>query len=401
MNPNCRRIIYYISVVFTLTIIMMVNASCDDTKAKMQMLAGVDSISMKSPDSAWVALEGVSSDMDEADEGVVAYYNLLRTKVSDKLGRKHSTDSVIAGCVDYYEKTNDPHLAEAYYYLGRVNSDLSQGDKALYCFQMALHDSVNVTDYLRSRLFAQIGYVMIRSELYDEARKNQELAHFYCEKIGDTLGMRYSSEDIRVIDSLEKFSNIDEVLIGARLVKVQSINERVRAYSLRQENMNLQSQQGTTPYYWIIAAVIGVLAVIGVMIFKVKDKQRQEQEESKEPEERKNVPLRRFYDAEVMDMLESRIQQNKTLKLSDWTLVEERLLAFCPDFKERLYSLFNLSVTEYRICLLLKQELAPSKIAILMAMGVSSVSQCRLRMQQKAFDGEGSAKDWDRFVLSL
>lgn len=111
--------------------------------------------------------------------------------------------------------------------------------------------------------------------------------------------------------------------------------------------------------------------------------------------------LRRFYDAEVMDMLESRIQQNKTLKLSDWTLVEERLLAFCPDFKERLYSLFNLSVTEYRICLLLKQELAPSKIAILMAMGVSSVSQCRLRMQQKAFDGEGSAKDWDRFVLSL
>ena len=71
------------------------------------------------------------------------------------------------------------------------------------------------------------------------------------------------------------------------------------------------------------------------------------------------------------------------------------------DSKRRLYSLFNLSVTEYRICLLLKQELAPSKIAILMAMGVSSVSQCRLRMQQKAFDGEGSAKDWDRFVLSL
>jgi len=34
-------------------------------------------------------------------------------------------------------------------------------------------------------------------------------------------------------------------------------------------------------------------------------------------------------------------------------------------------------------------------------MSNSSISQNRLRMQQKVFNGSGTAKDWDNFVLSL
>jgi predicted transcriptional regulator len=51
--------------------------------------------------------------------------------------------------------------------------------------------------------------------------------------------------------------------------------------------------------------------------------------------------------------------------------------------------------------MLIKMEVSPSNIADLMAISKSAVSQNRLRMQQKVFDGEGTAKDWDKFVLSL
>jgi hypothetical protein len=51
--------------------------------------------------------------------------------------------------------------------------------------------------------------------------------------------------------------------------------------------------------------------------------------------------------------------------------------------------------------MLIKMEVSPSDIAKLMAMGPSAVSQNRLRMQQKVFNGEGTAKDWDKFILSL
>jgi predicted transcriptional regulator len=51
--------------------------------------------------------------------------------------------------------------------------------------------------------------------------------------------------------------------------------------------------------------------------------------------------------------------------------------------------------------MLIKSEVSPTNIAKLMAISNSAVSQNRLRMQQKVFDGEGTAKDWDNFILSL
>lgn len=89
------------------------------------------------------------------------------------------------------------------------------------------------------------------------------------------------------------------------------------------------------------------------------------------------------------------------LKDSDWKKIEAGLLKAYPAFKEKLLGLYALSDTEYRICMLIKMEVSPSNIADLMAISKSAVSQNRLRMQQKVFDGEGTAKDWDKFVLSL
>lgn len=401
MNPKYQRIIFHFSVVMALVILTLANISCGSTQRRIQMLTNIDSLTLSDPDSAKTLLVQMEDEIATFDEGVKAYYNLLRTKVDDKLRVVHTSDSVMLDVVDYYEKTNDPHLTEAYYYAGRCNFDIRKGEKALFYYQKALQDSVHINDFLRSRLFAQIGYVMLRSELLDEARKYQELALFYSEKIGDTLAMRYSKEDIATIDSLSKNIEIDEAMASARLMRIQNINERVRMSSLRQQNENLQSENKSGSSMWIVFVLVGVAAIGGAIWFIYNSKRKSSVSDNSETQIREVGPARRFFDAEINDLLEYRIQANKALKPVEWAQVEEKLLAFCPEFKERLYSLYNLSITEYRICLLLKQEMAPSKIAVLMAMGVSSVSQCRLRMQQKAFNGEGTAKDWDKFVLSL
>ena len=154
-------------------------------------------------------------------------------------------------------------------------------------------------------------------------------------------------------------------------------------------------------FVWIV--VISSLVIIAAAILLVLQLRKRREIRKEEAAEifLSSRSKRQFYDKEVNQLLTTHIYNNKVLKDADWKKMEERLLKAYPTFRERLYGLYPLSDTEYRICMLIKMEVSPSNIADLMAIGKSAVSQNRLRMQQKVFDGEGTAKDWDKFILSL
>ena len=165
--------------------------SCDNNARLLKSLVEADSLIMNDADSAKHILTSIQEDIATANDDVKAYYNLLSVKVDDKLFIRLDDDSLIRFATDYYEKTGDTRLPEAYYFAGRTYSDMTLGDKAMFYFYKALEDSVNVSDYRRSRIFAQMGYVLLRNELPEEAKKMHELSYFYCKKINDTLAMRY------------------------------------------------------------------------------------------------------------------------------------------------------------------------------------------------------------------
>ena len=148
---------------------------------------------------------------------------------------------------------------------------------------------------------------------------------------------------------------------------------------------------------WSIAgAAVVVVALVILLAFRVWQQKRDANTAS--------LPTpthRKFYDKDISELLTTHIHNNKVLKDADWNKIEERLSAAFPSFKERLFSLYHLSETEYHICMLIKLEVTPSNMAKLMATGNSTISQSRLRMQQKVFNGQGTAKDWDNYVLSL
>ena len=359
------------------------------------VLADIDSLTEVEADSARKRLAALKPQMEGVKESTRAYYDLLCVKAADKAKVKHTSDSLICEVARYYEAhPKSGHLPEAYYYVGRANSDMQNGEKALIYFQKALlEDSIHVTTRLRSRVFAQMGYIYLRNGLLEDAINMQQLAHFYCEQIGDTLGMRYSAEDIETIRAMSKDLPVSEYSKNEMRAKVQRLNTLVKNQILSSENSKLQSENEEKEHLvWVITlSAVMVAAALVALLLTLRHRRKKQ-----------DVPTaQRFYDKDVDHLLTTHIYNNKVLKNADWQVIEERLLASFPTFRNRLYSLYNLSETEYHICLLIKAEVSPSNMAKLMATGNSTISQNRLRMQQKVFNGEGTAKDWDKFILSL
>ncbi len=378
-------------------ILLIILTTCCTRRGRQYdaVLADIDSLTEVEADSARKRLAALKPQMEGVKESTRAYYDLLCVKAADKAKVKHTSDSLICEVARYYEAhPKSGHLPEAYYYVGRANSDMQNGEKALIYFQKALlEDSIHVTTRLRSRVFAQMGYIYLRNGLLEDAINMQQLAHFYCEQIGDTLGMRYSAEDIETIRAMSKDLPVSEYSKNEMRAKVQRLNTLVKNQILSSENSKLQSENEEKEHLvWVITLSAVVVAVALVALLLTLRHRRKKQD----------VPTaQRFYDKDVDHLLTTHIYNNKVLKTADWQVIEERLLASFPTFRDRLYSLYNLSETEYHICLLIKAEVSPSNMAKLMATGNSTISQNRLRMQQKVFNGEGTAKDWDKFILSL
>ncbi len=381
-----------------LTIIVVLTAflsACQKGTGWESRLDGIEVLVLNQPDSALTMLTQMKDEMGEVPESVCKHYDLLRLRALNKLGRQESgMDSVVMHVVDFYEQAEDQHLLpEAYFQAGRVYAQAEQNNRALLFYQMALLcDSANVTDYLRSRIFAQTGYIYLRNGMLEEASDMQQLAYQYCKNIGDTLGMRYTQEDINTINVLMDSVRIDSMNLASMRQTVRSINDKARfsMLKMRSDRSSKMADKSQGRLWWIPLVILVIAIVLWVWL------RRHRKEESD-----MQVAQRHFFDAEVNSLLNARSREDKVLNTADWKLIEQRILLQCPNFRNALYSLFELSESEYRVCMLIKMEVAPSTMAQLLAMGKSSISQMRLRMQRKANDGKGSGKDWDNFVQSL
>ena len=108
-----------------------------------------------------------------------------------------------------------------------------------------------------------------------------------------------------------------------------------------------------------------------------------------------------FFSSEYYLDLRARIDGGEVLKQEDLSELEQRLKPLYPNFATRLYSLYNMSVHEYQVCLLLKINISPSQIASALCREVSSISSTRSRLYSKVFGKKGSSKEWDAFIATL
>ena len=97
-----------------------------------------------------------------------------------------------------------------------------------------------------------------------------------------------------------------------------------------------------------------------------------------------------------------RIHREDDIQLSpsEWEELHQLIDATYPDFTNRLIRLYpQISIEEIHICYLVKMQLSIKKIAFIMHITSSGVSQCRRRLYKK-FTGEPqNTEKFDRFLL--
>lgn len=81
--------------------------------------------------------------------------------------------------------------------------------------------------------------------------------------------------------------------------------------------------------------------------------------------------------------------------------LEETFDELLPSFKEKLWSIYDISTRELNVCMLIKLGCKPADIASLLGCTPSAISKIRIRLYKKFFNKTGSAEDWDKFILAI
>lgn len=144
-------------------------------------LVMADSLAEAEPDSALLLLAGMRADTAAWPEAARRYYDLVSIKAADYNYAKFSSGTVADRLVAYYEGGGDRALLpDAYYYAGRVYSEMYDAPKAALCFAKAIGTADDDSHYLlRCKAYSQMGYLYKDMRLYTKAldafRRSYEL----------------------------------------------------------------------------------------------------------------------------------------------------------------------------------------------------------------------------------
>ncbi len=154
------------------------------------ILVHANNIMEEYPDSALVMLKSIP-DSALASQSDRAFHALLLSQAMDKNYIVTTSDSLINIAVDYFQDHNDKeHLASAYYYKGRIHSDMGDAPLALEFFQQALDVLKKHPDKdLENRIHAQRADIFNRGGMYKKAMEENRIALALCLEIKDTAGI--------------------------------------------------------------------------------------------------------------------------------------------------------------------------------------------------------------------
>ena len=105
--------------------------------------------------------------------------------------------------------------------------------------------------------------------------------------------------------------------------------------------------------------------------------------------------------AEIVTRFRKTLSNDSNPSDNDWEQLDKYINQQFPGFKNVLYKLAKLSEIEYQVCLLLKAKFTPTEITKLVNLSKSGLGNARKRLFVKAFKTDGTASDWDKFIISL
>lgn len=171
--------------------------ACHNSKMHAPDLLLAEELMEEHPDSALALLKQIPDTLyTEGPEQ--ALYCLLLTEAMDKTFAIHTTDSLIAIAIQYYDQTKElEHKAKAWFYLGRVSQDLLHRDKALECYLKAIPYAKEARFYnLLTLIYNYMGTLYRQQKIYGKALEVAIKSKEYCVLSNDTLRMCYALRNI-------------------------------------------------------------------------------------------------------------------------------------------------------------------------------------------------------------
>lgn len=187
-------------------------------------------------------------------------------------------------------------------------------------------------------------------------------------------------------------------------------NDRLLTFILSTSERELKSSN-----QWLLFIIIILVlasSFMGLYFFQIWKSKRQLERQLRELQKIRDLRPRSvtnamkeaeaaFFRSEYYLALRKKIEAGSNFNPTEWERLEKELRVVYPDFSTALYQMYNLSTIEYRVCLLTKVRANPTEIAGVLKRTPSSISSIRGRLYHKVFDGDGGAKEWDEYILSL
>lgn len=225
---------FYPYSIIILFVTLILTGSCGQNDYPSSLYTA-DSLASANPDSAIIFLAQHEDEMKEETEHTRVYYSLLKLKANDKAYVKHTSDSIIMSIVEYYEERDDKrHLPEAYYYAGRVCSDLGDAPLALEYFNKGMDAIGERTDIQalkqKDLLYSQMGTLLTYQNSYDRAMDVYMKTYEISKILNDTISIIYNLRDLaNTFRFLEENDSAEHYFTMANDLVEQTDNMKLKA----------------------------------------------------------------------------------------------------------------------------------------------------------------------------
>ena len=230
--------------------ILLLTACGESGRVQFQQLQQIDSIAEVNADSAIVMLNAINRDSLWGNDNKY-YFDLLNIRANDKAYIAHTSNSAILSVINYFENHDFYNLLPvAYYYGGRVYSDLGDAPQALEYFQKALNCE-NINSRFEIVAYSQMAGIYHKQKVYDLAIPTYKKAIELNAKNNNTLGIIYNTRSMG--DVYSKLNNSDSAIIlynnAVTLAQKEKYTTLASSINLSLAELHLFNHEYSKAYY--------------------------------------------------------------------------------------------------------------------------------------------------------
>ena len=335
--------------------------------------------------------------VNEELDSAIHYYQQA-SKLAKQLEDKTLYGSICGEAVELYMQRDD-HI-QAYQNLQIAQKNIDSLSRPMYYTNAAYYY------YHTSQLdSAQYYYQQMRTvnSYSHQSEANQGLAYIACQKGESLQALEYFKQHKIYEDSLQK---------TIRKESIRKIDTLYKYNKTLIENEDLKEKSFLQLCGLVGSIVFVIIAILVAVIFwqkyqraqqyilLQKEKLKRQQEEKRNRQNRistteeKNAILH-LTQTSIYKKLHPSVNGEQISKLTEeeWIQLEETVNNAYPRFIQRLNELHPLSIKEQRVCLLIKADVPPSRIADLVYSTKQGISSLRERLYKKLTGEKGKPKD--------